>query len=88
MAETQKALGELKALITKLPVLASLEPSETLLLYVAATTQVISAALVVEWEKLRHIYKVKGRYPASARSSPTVRPTTISCKRYFMPFAL
>jgi hypothetical protein len=36
--ETQKALDELKALITKPLVLASLEPSETLLLYIAVTT--------------------------------------------------
>jgi hypothetical protein len=36
--ETQKALDELKALITKPPVLASLEPSETLVLYIAVTT--------------------------------------------------
>jgi hypothetical protein len=36
--ETQKALDELKALITKPPVLASLEPSEALLLYIAVTT--------------------------------------------------
>jgi hypothetical protein len=35
--ETQKALDELKALITKLSVLASPEPNETLLLYVDAT---------------------------------------------------
>jgi hypothetical protein len=45
-------------LISKPPVLASLEPSETLLLYVMATTQVISAALVVEREEPGHVYKV------------------------------
>jgi hypothetical protein len=28
-------------------------------MYVMTTTQVISAALVVEWEELRHIYKVQ-----------------------------
>jgi hypothetical protein len=38
MDEMQKALDELKALISKLPVLASPKPSETLLLYAAATT--------------------------------------------------
>jgi hypothetical protein len=42
------ALDELKAFITKPPVLASPEPNATLLLYVVATTQVISAALPVE----------------------------------------
>jgi hypothetical protein len=38
MKETQKVLKDLKALITKTPVLASPEPGETLLLYVAKTT--------------------------------------------------
>jgi hypothetical protein len=57
--ETQKALGELKALITKLSVLASPEPGETLLLYVEATNQVISAALVVEREEPGDVYKVQ-----------------------------
>jgi hypothetical protein len=41
------------------PVLASPEFVENLLLYVMATTQVISAALVVEREEPRHIYKVQ-----------------------------
>jgi hypothetical protein len=36
--EAQKAVDELKLLITKPPVLASPEPGETLLLYVTATT--------------------------------------------------
>jgi hypothetical protein len=51
-------LDDLKALITKPPVLASPELGKTVLLYVVATTQFISAALVVEREELRYIYKV------------------------------
>jgi hypothetical protein len=58
--KTQKTLDELKALITKLPVLASPKPNETLLLlYMLATTQVISMDLVVEWEEPGHVYKVQ-----------------------------
>jgi hypothetical protein len=57
--ETQKALDDLKALISKPHVLASQEPSETLLLYIAATTQVVSAALMVEREEPGHVYKVQ-----------------------------
>jgi hypothetical protein len=57
--ETQKALDDLKALISKPPVLASPEPGDTLLLYVVATTQVINAALVVEREEPGHVYKVQ-----------------------------
>jgi hypothetical protein len=59
MEEAQKALDELKTLITKPPVLASSEPSETLLLYIAVTTQVISMSLVVEREEPVHVYKVQ-----------------------------
>jgi hypothetical protein len=55
--EAHKALDELRTHITKSPVLASPKPGETLLLYVAGTTQVISMALVVEREEPRHIYK-------------------------------
>jgi hypothetical protein len=59
MEEAQKELDELKALITKPPVLALLEPGETLLLYGTTTTQVISVALVVEWEEPKHVYRVQ-----------------------------
>jgi hypothetical protein len=48
--ETQKALDDLKALISKPPILASPEPSETLLLSVMSTPQV---------EEPGHVYKVQ-----------------------------
>jgi hypothetical protein len=57
--ETQKAPDDLKALISKPPVLTSLEPGETLLLYVATTAQVISASLVVEQEEPGHVNKIQ-----------------------------
>jgi hypothetical protein len=88
MDEMQRALDNLKILISKPPALASPEPSETLLLYVATTTQVISAALVVEWEEPRHIYKVHQRSTTSTKYSPTARPTTIKYKSYFTPILI
>jgi hypothetical protein len=48
--ETQKALDDLKVLNTNPSVLALLEP-KTLHLYVAASTQVISAALLAQHQK-------------------------------------
>jgi hypothetical protein len=57
--ETQKALDDLKPLISKPPIVASLELGETLLLYVIATTMVVSATLVVEREEPGHIYKIQ-----------------------------
>jgi hypothetical protein len=53
----KKALDDLKALISKSLILASLEPGETLLLYIVATTQVISTAMVVGREEPEHVYK-------------------------------
>jgi hypothetical protein len=52
-------LDDLKTLISKPPVLASPGPSKTLLLYVTATTQVISTTLIVEREEPGHVYKVQ-----------------------------
>jgi hypothetical protein len=57
--EAQKALDDLKALICKPPVLSSLEPGKTLLLYIVANKQVISATLVVEREGPGHVYKIQ-----------------------------
>jgi hypothetical protein len=53
MDKTQKALGD------QTPGPSLTGDGETLLLYVAATTQVISAALVAKREEPGHIYKVR-----------------------------
>jgi hypothetical protein len=47
-AEAQEALDKLKASLTHTPILTPPRDSEPLYLYVAATTQVISAVMVVE----------------------------------------
>nr|CAE05102.2 OSJNBa0009K15.22 [Oryza sativa Japonica Group] len=46
--EAERALTQLKAYLSSRPVLVAPEPDEPLLLYLAATPQVVSAALVVE----------------------------------------
>ena len=48
MIEAQEALDVVKQLLTKAPILVPLTDGEPLLLYIVATTQVVSAALVVE----------------------------------------
>ena len=48
-----------KLLLTKPPVLVPPSDGESLLLYIAATTQVVSTALVVEWEEEGHAFKVQ-----------------------------
>jgi hypothetical protein len=47
-AEAQEALDKLKASLTHAPILTPPQDSEPLYLYVAATTQVVSAVIVVE----------------------------------------
>jgi hypothetical protein len=59
MDETQKVLDDPKALISKPTVLASPEPTKTLLLYVTTITQVISTGLIVEREEPGHVYKAQ-----------------------------
>jgi hypothetical protein len=46
--EAEETLENLKALLTSAPILVPPTAKETLLIYVAATTQVVSAAIVVE----------------------------------------
>jgi hypothetical protein len=59
MDEMQRTLDDMKMLISKPLIMASAGPDETLLLYVAATIQVISTALVVERVEPRHVYKAQ-----------------------------
>jgi hypothetical protein len=56
--EAQEALDKLKALLTRAPILMSLVEKEPLLLYIAATAQVVSAAIMVEWQEEGHTLKV------------------------------
>ena len=48
-----------KLLLTKAPILVPPTDRESLLLYIAATMQVVSVALVVEWEEEGHALKVQ-----------------------------
>nr|AAS75250.2 putative polyprotein [Oryza sativa Japonica Group] len=57
--EAQKASEDFKKLLTTSPVLASPHPQEPLLLYVSATSKVVSTVLVVEREEEGHVQKVQ-----------------------------
>jgi hypothetical protein len=58
-AEAEEALGNLKALLTKAPILVPPADGEALLVYVAATTQVVSVAIVVERQEEGHALPVQ-----------------------------
>jgi hypothetical protein len=57
--EAQEALDSLKNLLKSPPILTALTTEEPMLLYISATTQVVSVALVVEQEELGRSQKVQ-----------------------------
>jgi hypothetical protein len=59
--EAEEALGNLKALLTSAPILVPPASGEALLIYVATTTQVVSAAIVDERREEGHALLVRGR---------------------------
>ena len=79
------------------PILVPLTDGEPLLLYIAATAEVVSTALVVEWEEEGHILKVqhpiyfvsevlsdsKTRYPQIQKLLYTVLITKRKPRHYF-----
>jgi hypothetical protein len=56
--EAEQALAQLKDFLSKNPFLTAPRKKEQLLLYLAATTHVVSTAIVVKWQKVGHAYPV------------------------------
>ena len=57
--EVDTAFEQLKLFLTKPLIMMMPWPDETLLIYIAATSHVVSTAIVVEREEARHAYKVQ-----------------------------
>ena len=57
--EAEEALWQLKDFLSKPLILTAPQANEELLLYIAATTNVISTAIVVERREEGHAYKVQ-----------------------------
>src|SRR5437667_6153910 len=57
--EAQQALDKLKEFLTSPPVLVPPMPEEPLLLYIAATSHVVSTAIVVERQEEGHIQSIQ-----------------------------
>ena len=58
-AKAQEALDKVKKILMRDPILVPPTDGEPLLLYITATTQVVCATLVVEWEEEGHTLKVQ-----------------------------
>jgi hypothetical protein len=54
-----QSILNLKDFLSTPPVLTALDPSKVLLLYVTATTHVVSTFLVIERDELGHAYKMQ-----------------------------
>ena len=59
MEEADKAFVELKQFLTSPPIMSVPQSDETLLIYIAVMSQVVSTAIVVEREEAGHVYKVQ-----------------------------
>ena len=59
--EADMAFEQLKLFLTKPPIMTAPRPDETLLIYIAATSRVVSTAIVIEREEVGHAYKIQ--YP-------------------------
>jgi hypothetical protein len=57
--EADQALEELKTFLTTPPIMVPLAPKETLLLYISAPTQVVSAVLVAKRPEEGHQYPIQ-----------------------------
>ena len=57
--EAEEALGNLKALLTNAPILVPPAAGEALLIYVATTTRVVSATIIVERREEGHALPVQ-----------------------------
>jgi hypothetical protein len=51
-----------------LPILVALEPGEPLLLYIMATTEVMSMVLVIEWSEPKQPQALKGAHTTGSGS--------------------
>jgi hypothetical protein len=58
-AKANEAFQKLKEYLSNSPILTPPEKYEPLLLYIVATTTVVSATIVVEWAKEGYVYNVK-----------------------------
>jgi hypothetical protein len=57
--EAKEAFKRLKVYLTSSPILTPPKKNEDMMLYISATSTMVSAAIVVEREEEGHIYKVQ-----------------------------
>ena len=58
LEDADKAFTELKQFLTSPLIMTAPQTGETLLVYIAVTNRMVSLAIIVEREEIRHAYKV------------------------------
>jgi hypothetical protein len=100
--EVDQALAQLKDFLPKPPVLTAPRKGEQLLLYLAATTHVVSTAIIVERQEDGHTYPVqrpvyfvskvlsesKARYQPVQKLLYTVLITSQKLRHYFQKYSI
>ena len=81
--EAQQALKSHKMSLTSAPILIAPERGEPLLLYIAASNHVVSAALVVKREEPKHHLKVQRPVYFVREVLPTPRSDTPRCRNSY-----
>ena len=57
--EADSAFEQLKLFLMKPPIMTAPRPDETLLIYIVATSRIVSTAIIIERKEARHAYKVQ-----------------------------
>src|SRR5213083_2887317 len=81
--EAQQAFDKLKEFLTNPPVLVPPMPEEPLLLYIAATSHVVSTEIIIERQEDTTSRRFNTQYTSSARSWVNLRCGILKFKRYY-----
>jgi dsDNA-binding SOS-regulon protein len=82
--QADKALAQLKAFLSKPPVLTAPRKKEQLLLYLATTTHVVSTTIESSGKKTATPIQSSDQSTSSARSCRNLRHGTSQCRSYCM----